>query len=117
MKNKVMFIEDEEVFHELIQDILAKENIQITCVSNGQQALKYPRHDLYIVDLGLPGMDGIETLKALAKKFGTRVPAFLITGYNPSIDLSGMKRYGIKHILQKPFDIDELKALIHAHFS
>ena len=118
MKNTVMFIEDEEIFHDLIQDIFAKDDISLTCVGNGNEALAYPAHDLYIVDLGLPGMDGLETLAALEQKFGRKVPAFLITGYDAPFNLEGnLESYGIKKILQKPFDIDDLKRLIREHFS
>jgi len=116
MTKKLMLIEDEELFQDLFKEIFAKPDYQIICVNNGMEALKYPRQDLYIVDLGLPGMGGLETLKALKRKFGGDIRSIIITGYDPSIDTRTLQDYGIIEVLQKPFDIDRLKTLIHTIF-
>ncbi|MDQ7054682.1 MAG: response regulator, partial [candidate division KSB1 bacterium] len=82
----------------------------------GKEALNYPKQDLYIVDLGLPGMNGMETLAALKARFGEKVHAILITGYNPDTDERILREHGIFQVLQKPFNIDVLKKEIAAFF-
>jgi len=116
MIKKLMLIEDEELFQDLFKEIFAKPDYQIICVNNGSEALNHPRQDLYIVDLGLPGMGGLETLEALRQKFGDDIRSIIITGYDPSIDKKTLEKYGIIEVLQKPFDIDRLKSLIHTLF-
>ncbi len=115
--NKVMIVEDETLFQELIQDIFANESIEITCVSTGMEALKYPEHRLYVVDLGLPKMDGFATLDALRQQFGHTVPSIIITGYDKHYDEEFLHDSGVLHVLQKPFDIGHLKELIYNHFN
>ncbi len=115
--NKVMIVEDETLFQELIQDIFANENIEITCVSTGMEALQHPEHRLYVVDIGLPKMDGFATLEALKNQFGHTVPSILITGYDKQYEEGLLHDYGVLHVLQKPFDIGHLKKLIYRHFS
>ncbi len=116
MKKRIMLIEDEELFRDLFKEIFSREDYDIICVSQGKEALEYPKQDLYIVDLGLPGMNGMETLAALQEQFGERVSAILITGYNPDADEDTLQAHGIFRILQKPFNIDALKKEIAAFF-
>ena len=112
-----MLIEDEELFQDLFKEIFSRENYEIVCVSQGKEALNYPKQDLYIVDLGLPGMNGVETLAALKDRFGETVHAILITGYNPDTDEHTLREHGIFQVLQKPFNIDVLKREIAAFFN
>jgi len=112
-----MFIDDEKHFGDLMYDIFANEPYNITCENNGTDALNHDMHNLYIVDLGLPGMDGIQTLEALARKFNQKVDAFIITGYEPDFDKAFRKERGIRHVLHKPFDMAILKKLIKNHFA
>ncbi|KAA3620050.1 MAG: response regulator [Calditrichaeota bacterium] len=114
---KLMIVDDEPLFQELMQDIFRKMDIAITSAYNGHEALAQPEHDLYVLDLGMPGLDGISTLCALQEQFDRQVPAILITGYDIS-SLEYLKdEHGISAILQKPFDVDSLKILIEDHFS
>ncbi len=116
MKKSIMLIEDEELFQFLFREIFGREPYHITCVSHGRQSLEHPLHDLYIVDLGLPGMNGLETLEALQVKFKRRVRAFLITGYEPNLEPKALAHYGILKVLQKPFNIGRLKQEITGFF-
>lgn len=114
---KIMIVDDEPLFQDLMQDIFRKSDIALTSVYSGLDAMNQPEHDLYILDIGMPGLDGISTLHALRKKFGHNVPAILITGY----DVAGLEKkkssYNINALLQKPFDVDHLKKLIQQHLS
>lgn len=112
MKFKLMLIEDEKLFQELFTEIFAHDDLEITCVESGREALEQPLQDLYIVDLGLPGIDGIATLRALRAKFEHPVAAFMITGYDPQYDPAFLADHGVRRLLLKPFDIAELRQYI-----
>lgn len=112
MNHSIMLIEDEIYFQDLFHAIFSQENLRITCVRCGYDALDHPLHDLYIVDLSLPGMDGLETLKALARKFGEKPNAVLITGFDLVFNDITLDEYGIRKVLPKPFDIARLKKVI-----
>lgn len=112
-----MIIDDERLFGDLMLDIFAGDNIQITCVHSGRDALTQPKQDLYIVDYRLPGINGLETLSALQQKFNGALSAFLTTGYNVKFDEQMLQKHGIIEILQKPFDMARLKKLIHDFFA
>lgn len=115
--HRVMIIDDEPLFQELMEDIFRDTKIKLTIALNGFEALDQPEHELYIVDQGLPKMDGLTTLNKLKNKFGKSVPALLITGYDTTQFKEKQQEYGIMHILQKPFDVNELFKLINDHFS
>ncbi len=114
---KMMIVDDEPLFQDLMQDIFCNMGIGVTSAYSGHEALQEAEHDLYLLDIGMPGLDGISTLFELRKKFGHDVPAILITGY----DIAGIENikseYNISAILQKPFNLDLLKQLINQHFA
>ncbi|MFQ5627668.1 MAG: hypothetical protein ACE5I1_02825 [bacterium] len=55
MDKRVMIIEDEALFGHLLMDIFRKDDLEMTYVSTGNEALQHPFHDLYIVDYHMPG--------------------------------------------------------------
>ena len=114
---KLMIVDDEPLFQDLMQDIFARMGVSLTSAYNGHEAIQSEEHDFYVLDIGMPGIDGISTLYELRQKFGHDVPAILITGY----DVAGIEKFrsvfDIKAILQKPFNLDQLKALIEQHFT
>lgn len=117
-QKKIMIVDDEPLFQDLMQDIFRQNSdIALTSVYSGLDAIKKPEHDLYILDIGMPGLDGISTLHALRKKFGHNVPAILITGYDITSLEKKKTKYNINAILQKPFDVDQLKSLIQRHLT
>lgn len=117
MKKSVLIIDDEKLFRDLMYDIFINGEYDVTCVASGIEALSLPYFDLYIVDLGLPGPDGLKTIEKLQKKFSRRIDAFLITGYDRQYTAEFLQARGIRHVLQKPFDIADLKRLIKLHFT
>jgi len=105
----VLVVDDEKDFTELCVKRLRKRQIAATGVAGGYQALEFlaaEKADVVILDVKMPGMDGLETLKAIKKAYSAEV--ILITG-DDSADYSaeGMK-YGAAAYLMKPFDIEVL---------
>lgn len=114
---KMMIVDDEPLFQDLMQDIFCKMDIGLTSAYSGHEAIQEQEHDLYVLDIGMPGIDGISTLYELRNKFGHDVPAILITGYDVARIEQFRSIFNIKAILQKPFNLDELKELIEQHFA
>lgn len=111
-----MVIDDEALFGSLLVDVFAKDDLQVTYVSTGYEALRHPLNDLYIVDYYMPGMNGLETLAALHQKFEKSIYALLITGYDTVPVDGNYHEYEILAILQKPFKIAYVKKLVRDFF-
>jgi len=116
MEKKLMIIDDEVLFGSLLVDVFAKDDLKVTYVSAGNEALRYPLNDLYIVDYYMPGMNGLDTLAALHQKFEKTVNALLITGYDSIHVEENYHEYEILAILQKPFKIAYVKKLVRDFF-
>ncbi len=90
--------------------------IQVEWVSNGKLAdlaLRTPDHDVLILDLGLPGLDGVEVLKRLRER-DQRLPALVLTARDSLADRVKTLNAGADDFLAKPFAVAELEARLHA---
>ena len=107
---KVLLVDDEVEFLETLLKRLAKRNITATGVESGEKALEaLENHDVDVVvlDVKMPGMDGIETLREI-KNRSPIVEVIMLTGHaNLEVAIQGME-YGAFDYLMKPISIDEL---------
>ena len=107
---KIMLVDDEERFLLTTQKILAKKGYDIITATSGIDALKrLERENIHVVilDVKMPGMDGIATLKKIRKRFPL-VEAIMLTGHaTVETAVEGMKSGAIDYIM-KPCDIDDL---------
>jgi len=106
----IHLIDDEPVIHDVLGQLLSAEGYQVEISSSGEEALTKFREqefDLVLLDLLMPGMDGLEVLKEI-KKIDPEVPIIIITAY-ASVEsaLSAMKMGAFDYI-QKPFKNEEL---------
>lgn len=107
----IMLVDDENSFVETMGNRLEKRNIRTISASNGKECLEKLKAnqdlDVIVLDLKMPGMDGIETLKEI-KMLSPLTEVILLTG-NVSIEsgIQGMK-LGAYDYLMKPCDIKEL---------
>lgn len=111
---KILLIEDNERLTERIKQKLAK-NFVIDCVHTGEDALTQVElvdYGILILDIGLPDMDGRELCKILRSKYD--MPILALTGYQDVATRVEMLDLGVDDYLCKPFDIQELRARIHA---
>lgn len=113
---KILIIEDEKELAEGIKGILGKSGYEADAVYDGDTGLEYMldrRYDLILLDLMLPGMDGLEILKA-ARREGFSAPVIILTAKSQIEDkISGLDN-GADDYLVKPFDAGELLARIRA---
>ncbi len=118
----IHIIDDEPIIHEVLGELLTSEGYAVESSSGGAEALgKYAdqEFDLVLLDLLMPGMDGIEVLSQIKKK-DPRAVVIIVTAY-ASVEsaLSAMKSGAFDYI-QKPFKHEELiltiqRALEHRH--
>ena len=111
---KVLIVEDDQKMNQGLVHIISKEGYGVESVDSGEKALekiKDTQYDLIISDLKLPGIDGMELLKA-TKKYDVNILFVMITAYG-TVDtaVSAMKQ-GAEDYILKPFDMEELRLII-----
>ncbi|MFC2157641.1 sigma-54-dependent transcriptional regulator [Acidobacteriota bacterium] len=103
-------IDDEPIIHEVLGELLASEGFEVELSSNGEEALEKhssEKYDLILLDLLMPGMNGIEVLQ----KFKQRDPncvIIIITAYASVESAISAMKMGAYDYIQKPFKHDEL---------
>ncbi|MFP4081468.1 MAG: sigma-54-dependent transcriptional regulator [Candidatus Aminicenantes bacterium] len=109
-KGTIHIIDDETIIHEVLGDLLTGEGYEVEMSSSGEEALsKYSSQtfDLVLLDLLMPGMDGIEVLKRL-KKIDPHTVVIIITAYASIESAISAMKIGAFDYIQKPFKHDEL---------
>jgi two-component system OmpR family response regulator len=113
---RILIVEDDAALASGIQRILESEGYAIDVVNRGEQALLAARQehiDLMILDLGLPGMDGLEALRRL-REAGQRVPVLILTARDALEDRVQGLDSGADDYMAKPFAAPELAARVRA---
>jgi len=113
---RVLLVDDETIFTKNMSKLLKNRGYAVTAVNSGDAAIRELEQnpvDVIVLDLKMPGMDGITTLKEIMK-LGLFTETLILTGHG-SIDsaLEAMK-LGSYDYLTKPCEIDELVAKIEA---
>ena len=108
---KLLLVDDEKPFLDTITKRLEKRELNVSAVYSGQEALKELENnksiEVIILDVKMPGMDGIETLEEIKKRFPL-VEVIMLTGHaTVETAIDGMK-VGAFDYLMKPCDIDVL---------
>ena len=111
MKNfNVLLVDDELEFLETLVKRLTKRGLNISTAKSGEEALKIIRGkgiDVAVLDVRMPGMDGIQTLREI-KKIDPLMEVIMLTGHaSIEVAIEGME-LGAFDYLMKPADIDEL---------
>ncbi len=109
-KATIHIIDDEPIIHEVLGDLLTSEGYAVVNSSNGEEALE--KHssrsfELVLLDLLMPGLDGIEVLKRL-KKINPNSIIVIITAYASVESAISAMKMGAFDYIQKPFKHDEL---------
>jgi DNA-binding NtrC family response regulator len=107
---RVLIVDDEEVLRDVLQTLLAREGFDILLASSGEECLSMldtDEIDLVILDIMLPGISGIDTLRSI-RLSNPSLPVIVITAFS-SIDgaIEAMK-HGAFHYIPKPFKNDEV---------
>ncbi len=109
-KEIIHIIDDEPIIHEVLGDLLSSEGYEVENSSSGEEALdkhSSQSFELILLDLLLPGIDGIEVLKKL-KKIDPNAVIIIITAFASVESAISAMKIGAYDYIQKPFKHDEL---------
>jgi len=113
---RILLVEDDELLGAGVRDALERARYGLEWVRDGRQALAALRagaFDLVLLDLGLPGMDGLEVLGSL-RAGGGATPVLVLTARDTAPQRVAGLDAGADDYLVKPFDVDELLARVRA---
>jgi len=106
----LLLVDDEEDFLETLLKRMKKRKVNVTGVKSGEEALEWLDQDpadVVVLDVKMPGMDGIQALREIKTRYPL-VEVIMLTGHaNVEVAIQGME-LGAFDYLMKPMDIDEL---------
>ena len=114
--SRVLLVDDETIFTKNMSKLLKNRGYQVTAVNSGDGAireLEQNHFDVIVLDLKMPGMDGIATLKEIIK-LGLFTETLILTGHGPIDTALEAMKLGAYDYLTKPCEIEELVAKIEA---
>ena len=113
---KVLLVDDEQTFVQTLSERLQMRDLENETVYDGEQALSFvddKEPDVMVLDLKMPGIDGMEVLRRVKKKFPD-IRVIILTGHGTDRDEEESRRIGVFDYLKKPVDIEVLVSRIKA---
>jgi DNA-binding NtrC family response regulator len=117
-KLKVLLVDDEKEFVETLADRLKMRDIESSVAYDGPEALSALHEkdpDVIVLDLRMPGMDGIEVLRRVKKAY-PNIEVIILTGHGQAKDEEAAREIGAFTYLKKPVQLDSLLAQIRGAF-
>ncbi|WNS75302.1 response regulator [Bacillus sp. DTU_2020_1000418_1_SI_GHA_SEK_038] len=117
MKGKILIVDDQFGIRILLNEVLQKEGYDTYQAANGIQALDIvSKHspDLVLLDMKIPGMDGIEILKRM-RVIDKEIRVIIMTAYGELDMIQEARDLGALTHFAKPFDIDDIRAAVKKH--
>jgi len=112
-RRKVLLVDDEAGFAELLRDLLELDNYEVVTAEDGQEGLEKLKTflpDVIISDVVMPRMSGFELFKQVKASPETAgLPFLFITGFQDERVLSEARKIGVFGILRKPIDIEQIE--------
>ncbi|MHB8243531.1 MAG: response regulator transcription factor [Solirubrobacteraceae bacterium] len=113
---RILVVDDDRAVREALRRALALADYEVQLTEDGEQALERIAQavpDAVVLDVGLPGMDGLEVC-ARVRRMGSRVPILMLTARDQVADRIDGLDAGADDYMIKPFDVGELKARLRA---
>jgi two-component system, NtrC family, response regulator PilR len=110
----ILVIDDEEIMREILETLLTREGYTVRLAASGAEGLELARStpfDAAIVDLMMPGIDGMATLEEL-KKIDDELPVLMITAFASVETAIGAMKLGAFDYVTKPFKNDEVLVVV-----
>jgi CheY-like chemotaxis protein len=108
---KVLVVEDDNISMQLVCEILNAKGFKTEVASNGLDAIKMTENELYdliLMDIELPGMDGIETTRIIKNNLKYKdVPIIALTAYAMRGDKARFIDAGLDDYISKPLDVSD----------
>ncbi|WP_126428928.1 response regulator [Brevibacillus marinus] len=114
-QKKILVVDDQYGIRILLYEVLGKEGYSTFQAANGKQALEIVQKEsphLVILDMKIPGMDGIEILKQI-KMIDKNIKVIMMTAYGELDMIKEATELGALTHFTKPFDIDELRHAVN----
>ena len=115
-KAKLLIVDDEEKILQTMRGSLEDEGYEILTASDGQEALEKVRvenPDLIFLDIWLPGMDGMEVLKAI-KEYDSDLDVVMMTGHGTISTTAQAIKSGAFDFLEKPLSLDNVLSVVNS---
>ena len=112
----ILLLEDDELFASTVEDFLTDEGFEVDIAIDGEECLELnfkKNYDLYIFDINVPKINGLELLEQL-RTSGDNTPSIFLTSYKDKDTLQTAFLNGCDDYLKKPADLDELILRIKA---
>jgi two-component system nitrogen regulation response regulator NtrX len=115
MKDAILVVDDEESICQSLKAILSDEGYQVLVAGSGEEAVKIVEEEmpqLVLLDVWLPGMDGLETLKAI-KKINPEVLVIIMSGHGTIETAVRATKLGAFDFIEKPLSLDKIIILVN----
>ena len=115
MKSRILVVDDDPSISEMVAILLESEGYDVTVCADGQSVLplyRAERPDLVLLDVMLPGMNGVEVCKVLREE--TDIPIIMMSALTDSVDVIAGLEAGADDYVTKPFENQVLMARIKA---
>lgn len=114
-KPKVLIVDDEAPIRSILSALLTKHGCEVQVCPSGESCLDiYPKFlpEAVLLDLRMPGIDGLKVMEELTRQFGADCKTIIMTAHGEVRSAVEAMKRGAFDYLEKPFDNDELVALI-----
>ena len=108
---KILVVDDQLGVRRLLYETFREDLHEVEMAANGAEALELLKNcnpDLILMDMKMPGMNGIETLRQI-RTTDKQVGVIMMTAYGDAQNMEQAKDLGILHYMGKPFDLFELR--------
>lgn len=115
MNETILVVDDEESICHSLKAILADEGYQVLVAGSGEEAIKIVEEEmpqLILLDIWLPGMDGLETLKAI-KKINPQMLVIIMSGHGTIETAVKATKLGAFDFIEKPLSLDKIIILVN----
>jgi len=120
MKSKVLVVEDYDDTREFMKFLLQDYGFDVSEAANGYEAVEAVKHqvpDLILMDISMPGMDGLTAARKIREQKGSRkTPIIAITAYGEAARRKALEA-GCDVSLSKPIDFEDLEPVLSRYLS
>jgi DNA-binding NtrC family response regulator len=113
-RSTVLVVDDEEGVREVLSDALGTKQRQVLTAASGEEAIEIVKKtdvDLVLLDLSMPGIDGVETFREL-QTIRPGLPVVIVTGYPDSDLMARALEIGPFTMISKPVDLNQVQKTV-----
>ena len=110
----VLIVDDEEIMREVLDSLLTREGCSVRLAASGEDAIEFAKTDSFevaVVDVMMPGIDGLETLDQL-KRIDEDLPVIMITAFGTAANTRAAFKRGAFDFIEKPFKNDDVLVVV-----